>query len=226
MQRVMSSFSKLSYLMQALLSLAFFIIVFGIGVSWALEAIGVPFAQAATIASQASIVLYALWLHQFNGEEIKKELKDKINFPTFWNGVKLTILVLLCNLLVGAVFPVNSSEVPEQTQKIIENNSLIMTVILPIIVAPVFEELAFRAGLKRLLVDKGNWSKLSYVIVSSLIFGLMHYSPGWAGLAHVSLTALMGIVYSTVYLKTENIGIPIASHMLYNGLVVTLASLV
>ena len=226
MQRVMSNFSKLSYLMQALLSLAFFILVFGTGISWALETIGIPFAQSATIASQASIMLYAFWLYQFNGEEIKKELKDKINFSTFWNGVKLTILVLLCNILVGTVFPINSSEIPEQTQKIIENNSLVMTVILPVIIAPVFEELVFRAGLKRLLVDKGSWSKLSYVIVSSLIFGLLHYSPGWSGLAHVSLTALMGIIYSTVYLKTENIGIPIASHMLYNGLVVTLASLV
>lgn len=226
MQRVMNNFSKLSYLMQALLSLAFFILVFGTGISWALETIGIPFAQSATIATQTSIVLYAFWLYQFNGEEIKKELEDKMNFFTFWNGVKLTILVLLCNILVGNVFPIDRSEVPEQTQNIIENNSLIMTVILPIIIAPVFEELAFRAGLKHLLVDKGNWSKLSYAIVSSLIFGLLHYSPGWAGLAHVSLTALMGVVYSTVYLKTENIGIPIASHMLYNGLVVTLASLV
>lgn len=208
-----------------IIALLFSSFVFGVGLVWALQTMGVSPAISGTLSSQMSIIIYGLALFNFNKDVIIDKLKNKLTFEAFWNGIKLTIIVLIVNIIISTLF-IQSSEVPEQTQSIVERNSFLMTFLFPVIVAPIAEELAFRAGLKYVLVDKAGWKSWTYIILSSVIFGLLHWSPGIMGLAHVLLTGLMGTAYSIVYLKTDNIYTPIISHMLYNGLVITVASLV
>jgi len=217
-----NKFGHLIYII-ALLFLSIF--VFGVGLVWALQTMGVSPTISGTLSSQMSIIIYGLALFNFNKDVITDKLKNKLTFEAFWNGIKLTIIVLIINIIISTLF-IQSSEVPEQTQSIVERNSFLMTFLFPVIVAPIAEELAFRAGLKYVLVDKACWKPWTYIILSSVIFGLLHWSPGTMGLAHVLLTGLMGATYSIVYLKTDNIYTPIVSHMLYNGLVITVASLV
>lgn len=217
-----NNFGHLIYII-ALLFLSIF--VFGVGLVWALQTMGVSQTISGTLSSQMSIIIYGLALFKFNKDVITDKLKNKLTFEAFWNGIKLTVIVLIINVIISTLF-LQSSEIPEKTQSVLERNSFLMTFFFPVIVAPIAEELAFRAGLKYVLVDKACWKPWSYIILSSVIFGLLHWSTGIMGLAHVLLTGLMGVTYSIVYLKTDNIYTPIVSHMLYNGLVITVASLV
>lgn len=208
-----------------IIALLFSSFVFGVGLVWALQTMGVSPTISGTLSSQMSIIIYGLALFNFNKNVIIDRFKNKLTFEAFWNGIKLTIIVLIINIIISTLF-IQSSEIPEQTQSIVERNSFLMTFLFPVIVAPVAEELAFRAGLKYVLADKAGWKSWTYIILSSVIFGLLHWSSGIMGFAHVLLTGLMGTAYSIVYLKTDNIYTPIISHMLYNGLVITVASLV
>lgn len=78
-----------------------------------------------------------------------------------------------------------------------------------IVVASLVEELVFRAGLFRYLMDRlpMKWA----VIATSLVFGLIHMS--WV--AVVPLT-LLGVVLCLVYAKTGRLAAPIVLHAMVN----------
>lgn len=221
-----SQLRKLSYLIAAVFFLTLSLFIAGYFLIEPLEKLGMREILSGAIASQSAILLFGLMLFKFNKSEMLNPFKD-LNFKTFWYGVRATVVILFINVLIASIFPQGSGDTPSTTQKIIQDQSFMITFLLPVVIAPIAEEFAFRAGLKYLLVDKGKWHKISYIFTSSIIFGLMHWTPGApTALLHVLLTTFIGVVYSIVYLKTKNIYIPIVSHMLYNGLVVTLATLI
>lgn len=217
---------KFSYLIVAVFSLFLSMLVAGYLLIGPLEELGMRQILSGAIASQSAILLFGLIVFGFNKTEMLKPFKE-FNFKTFWYGVRATVVVLFINVLITFIFPTGSGDTPSTTQKIIQEQSFMITFFLPVVVAPIAEEFAFRAGLKYLLIDKGKWYKTTYILTSSIIFGLLHWTPGApTAFIHVLLTTLMGVIYSFIYLKTKNIYIPIVSHMLYNGLVVTLATLI
>lgn len=217
---------KLSYLIAAVSFLTLSLFIAGYFLIEPLEKLGMREILSGAIASQSAILLFGLMLFGFNKSEMLNPFND-LNFKTFWYGVRATVVILFINVLITSIFPQGSGDTPSTTQKVIQDQSFMITFLLPVVIAPIAEEFAFRAGLKYLLIDKGKWYKTSYIFTSSIIFGLMHWTPGApTALLHVLLTTFIGVVYSIVYLKTKNIYIPIVSHMLYNGLVVTLASLI
>ena len=213
---------KIGYAIYVIALLLLSIFVFGVGLTWFLQTLGLSSTISGTLSSQMSIIIYGLLLFHFDKENISNVLKNKLNFKIFWDGVKTTIIVLIFNVIISTLMQL--SGLPEQTKSVIEKNSFLMTFFLPVIVAPLAEELTFRAGFKFMLIDKAKCKPVSYIMLSSLIFGFLHWSPGITGLAHMLLTGLMGITYDIIYLKTDNIYISIISHMLYNGLVITVAS--
>lgn len=215
---------KLSYLMYAAVALFLSLFLVGVVLLWGLPKIGVSSDISGALASQLSIAFFALILFSSSGERIIDSLKD-FSFKIFWYGVRLTVIVLILNIVATQLFS-TSDIVPETTQNVIAQKSFILTFLLPVLVAPFFEELAFRAGLKSLLVDMAGLKPISYILISSLVFGLLHWVPGSpTALTHVIFTFSMGIAYSFTYLKFNNIYISIVSHMLYNGLVIMAASL-
>lgn len=214
---------KIGYAIYVIALLVLSIFVFGVGLTWFLQTLGLSPTISGTLSSQMSIVIYGLLLFHFDKENILNVLKNKLSFKILWDGVKITIIVLIINVIISTLL-MQSSGLPEQTKSVIEKNSFLMTFFLPVIVAPLAEELTFRAGFKFMLIDKAECKPVSYIILSSLIFGFLHWSPGITGLAHMLLTGLIGITYNIIYLKTDNIYISIISHMLYNGLVITVAS--
>lgn len=223
---IKSLLTKSGYLIYVIALLFLSIFVFGVGATWLLQATGVSTTLSGTMASQLSIAVFGLSLFEFNKLAVKNTLKDKYSLDAFWKGVKLTIVILIINLTISSLVAVDNTGIPESTQSVLDKNSFLMTLLFPVIIAPFFEELTFRAGMKSLLVDKAGWKSISYVIISSIIFGMLHWTPGSpTALSHVLLTGFMGVVYSMVYLKTDNLYIPIISHMIYNGLVITAASL-
>ncbi|HEY5551217.1 MAG TPA: CPBP family intramembrane glutamic endopeptidase [Opitutaceae bacterium] len=81
--------------------------------------------------------------------------------------------------------------------------------VLAVIVAPVAEELIFRAGLFRTLSGRiGRWPAIA---VSSSLFALLHLS--WA--SFVPLFCL-GALFCLAYERTRNLAVPIIAHGLFN----------
>lgn len=97
--------------------------------------------------------------------------------------------------------------------------TIVSAVVLAVISAPLFEELAFRVllqgGLQR-LARRGEWWP---IVVSSLAFGASHTNQGYA---MVSITVLaLGLGY--VYRQTHSYPAVVAMHMAFNGLSLAMA---
>ena len=82
-----------------------------------------------------------------------------------------------------------------------------------VIVAPVIEEFIFRGILIHIWATK--WKTSSAIILSSLIFGLLHFNPIGASIA--------GIVWTLLYIRTGSLFIPIVAHAMNNTLAIALA---
>lgn len=84
------------------------------------------------------------------------------------------------------------------------------------IAGPVTEELVFREGITGYWLRKGH-SPWVAIIVSSLIFGLIHMNP-----VQVFSAFLIGLLLGTLYWKTRNIWLCSAMHILNNSVSVLL----
>ncbi|MFD2130471.1 CPBP family intramembrane glutamic endopeptidase [Pseudogracilibacillus auburnensis] len=86
-------------------------------------------------------------------------------------------------------------------------------ILIPAILAPIFEELIFRKILFGTLHKKLHffWAAL----ISSLIFGVLHMD-----LLHILIYVTMGFVFAYLYVKTKRIIVPIIVHMSLNTITV------
>ena len=85
----------------------------------------------------------------------------------------------------------------------------ILLIILAGFLAPIVEELVFRAGLYRFL--KGQTGKTTAMILSSAVFAVLH----WNVLVFPTLM-LLGIALCLSYESSGNIKVPIAFHAIFN----------
>ncbi|MEK4628181.1 type II CAAX endopeptidase family protein [Solibacillus sp. FSL R7-0682] len=79
------------------------------------------------------------------------------------------------------------------------------------ILAPLWEELFFRGILLRRFMLK--WSPQKSIIISSLLFGIIHLNP-----INVVFAFFLGCVLAFVYLKTKSIIVPMILHSFSNFL--------
>ena len=93
-----------------------------------------------------------------------------------------------------------------------------------LIFAPIVEELLFRGSIRRIIKND-----VLFVIISGLIFGSLHVvmEPTWfefifRGLPYVTL----GMYFSYVYVRTENITVSMICHFIQNVLAVSMMFLI
>lgn len=79
------------------------------------------------------------------------------------------------------------------------------------ILAPIWEEMLFRGVLLRRFTLK--WSPQKSIIISSLIFGIIHLNP-----INIVFAFALGCVLGYAYLKTKNIVVPMLLHSFSNFL--------
>lgn len=79
------------------------------------------------------------------------------------------------------------------------------------ILAPIYEELLFRGILLRRFTLR--WSPQKSIIISSIIFGIIHLNP-----INVVFAFALGCVLGYAYLKTKNIFVPMLLHSFSNFL--------
>jgi membrane protease YdiL (CAAX protease family) len=129
----------------------------------------------------------------------------------------IKIVLLLCfataAILIGIKFPIISQiPIPEYIQKILFDRGSetgVYSFITIVIAAPILEELIFRGIILNGLLK--SYSPLKSIIISSLLFGLVHLNP-WQFIG----ASIGGILSGWVYFKTKKITLPIIIHMTNN----------
>lgn len=84
--------------------------------------------------------------------------------------------------------------------------------VLAVIVAPLSEELIFRAGIFRFLRTRPGVPRWTAYAVSALLFGVLHLST-----ASFPQLVVLGLLFAYAYERTGNIGVPMLAHALFNG---------
>jgi len=81
--------------------------------------------------------------------------------------------------------------------------------LLAVVIAPMTEELVFRAGVFRILEGRiGRWPAMA---ASSCLFALLHFS--WLSFAPLFC---LGILFCMAYERSRNIAVPMIAHGLFN----------
>ncbi len=131
----------------------------------------------------------------------------------------IKIVLLLCfataAIVIGIKFPIVSQiPVPDYMQKILLDRGSetgVYSFISIVIAAPILEELIFRGIILNGLLK--SYSPLKSIIISSLLFGLVHLNP-WQFIG----VSIIGILTGWVYFKTNKLTLSIIIHMTNNFL--------
>ncbi len=102
----------------------------------------------------------------------------------------------------------------ESTFKMMQDN--IVGVLTMAIIAPIFEEMFFRGAIEGYLLRK--WKNPRYaILVSALIFGIVHINP-----IQVLFAFLFGLILGEIYFRTKSLTAVIILHFINNAASVAL----
>ena len=161
---------------------------------------------------------YLLLLILFLKKELKEELKLlKTNYKDYFIKSILIFLagalLMFISTLIISKFTGQSISGNETEIRNFIKNSPLLTIILAVIISPIIEELVFRKAIKNIFNNK-----YLFIIISSLIFGLLHVSSirDINELLFSIPYIIMGISFAITYQKTNNIFTSIILHSSYN----------
>jgi len=118
-------------------------------------------------------------------------------------------LLLQFGLTSHIVYLIPMPESMKQVFYELANDYSYLTLITLIILAPILEEIICRGIILKGLLNK--YSPIIAILVSSLIFGIMHLNP-WQFIGAFGI----GIINGWIYWKTKNIVLPIIIHFTNN----------
>ncbi|MCC8046026.1 MAG: CPBP family intramembrane metalloprotease [Clostridiales bacterium] len=184
--------------------------------SWEINKIALPLHYFV-----ASIVYFVLFFfgfkyirnHFFKDIEIYGLNEVKIHRGYLLYGIAELVLFYVGAMIIGGQFVF-----PEMDLYLFAQNATSFPGTF--LVAPIIEELVFR-GLIQGIISK-NYNRYAGVIVSSLIFGAVHLMNGSLSLISafqlIISGALVGVMFSCIYLSTGSIWASVTVHALYNGI--------
>lgn len=120
---------------------------------------------------------------------------------------------MICNILINTFFHINTSSNQEEIIKTFDK-APIYTLILATIFAPILEELVFRLSIRKMF--KNN---TIFIIVSGLLFGLMHVieANSIQELLFIIPYSIPGCIFAYTLIKSDNILVPIGLHFIHNS---------
>ncbi|PER63516.1 CPBP family intramembrane glutamic endopeptidase [Priestia megaterium] len=159
-----------------------------------------------------------------------KKQKYKISSVLHIKGIHKqlpTILVLIClliafslgaywltNYMLSFIFPDYVAEMLSEDVPMPSNNfQYILLGINICLVGPIAEEFIFRGLLLKRLAKKTNI--IASAIITNLIFGLIH--------SDIIGASMFGFILTLLFLKTDNLLVPIISHILNNTILMVLS---
>lgn len=166
----------------------------------------------------AYLVVFKMILNRM---EIKKSELFNSNYLTPKMLITFTVM-MLGFVIISSQIDIFINRLLPMSQFLVDlfndtaNSEYFVISIITLIVIPViFEELMFRGFILKGLIK--NYSPKTAIIVSALLFGLIHLNP-WQ-----FVTAfLLGLIFAWIALKTKSIIFPMLGHLI-NNLIATLA---
>ncbi|XMB66399.1 type II CAAX endopeptidase family protein [Mycoplasmatota bacterium zrk1] len=139
----------------------------------------------------------------------KRIIKNLLYIVIFFMIITLTFyfLIYIMNLFFDIDTSINQKGLIE-----LYNEGPIIFTITTIILVPFIEEVVFRGVMYNLFYQ--NFNKLIGIVLSSLIFGLLHVVSG--DLIYLPIYSILGAVLLLSYIKSNNLLVPILVHSLYN----------
>jgi len=119
------------------------------------------------------------------------------------------------HLLIQLHLPTAKQEMVEIFFRTASPARLVGLTVMAVVLAPVAEELIFRAGIFRFL--RGRAPRLVALVLPALFFALLHVDrTNLNGLVTVAPLTALGIVFSLAYERTGRIAVPMLAHALFN----------
>ena len=183
----------------------------------------VPLLQSGLIVAGISIVVLVLFIFG-----ARKTQLASFNFSFFrakdLARLGLSYLVIICSNILGSILLQLSNETTTANQSqindMVQNSSLISSFFLLVLIAPICEEILCRGVIpKKLFRGKEN---VGY-IVGAIIFALLHLPTNLPSL--LIYGGMSTVLTWTVY-KTQRLEMSILLHMIVNGVVFCLLTLV
>lgn len=146
-----------------------------------------------------------------------KKLNKKNILTTLIYFIIGFLLMMLSNYIINYIIIPNGISNNEQSNRdLLLNNKLLYGLLLSLII-PYIEEIVFRLSFKKSI--KNN---TIFILISSTIFGLLHIisSTKLIELLYFIPYFILGLTFSTIYTKTNNIFCSTLSHILNNTITV------
>lgn len=130
------------------------------------------------------------------------------------HGPLVFILVIFTGVIVELFYPISPSEVQPFTEMVLQASSPIQLAVLfifGVIIAPFAEELYFRGLLFTVL--KQNLGLVGGIVVSGIVFGLLHFD-----LPRFLPLMVGGMALAILYHKSKSLYAPMIAHGVWNAL--------
>ncbi len=169
---------------------------------------------ALEIVFPASVIIY-LWLYKkMNGRDMIKSLglsKDKISFYVLGLGVLLFFIISILGIGVGLIQSITGTAI--NTNVAVEfAGAPLWFYLFASVITPICEEVLFRG----FMVPRIG------IIVSALIFGLLHFSYNSTFGIEIIAATIFGLLAGYVFKKTGSLYPSILAHILVNTLAVAM----
>ena len=165
------------------------------------------------LISYILLTIYFLIIYKKDLKEYIKKFKLK-NIPIiliYW--IIGFILMMISNYIINyLIIPNGLSNNEAGNRELLFNNKLIYSMILCIFI-PIIEEITFRLEFKKNIKNKNI-----FVLISSITFALLHIlsTTKLIELLYIIPYLILGITFSKIYIKTDNLISSIIAHILHN----------
>ena len=125
-------------------------------------------------------------------------------------GFLLNLVTSLGVTLISEMLPESWNDSLSQSIDLVSTGQNFWLLLLTTgILVPIMEEITFRYGIHQYIARSNvTWA----IILSSVVFGLMHGNP-----IQIAYATVMGVILALVYQKTQNLWYPIIIHMAVNS---------
>ena len=165
------------------------------------------------LISYMLLTIYFIIIYKKDLKEYIKKFKLK-NIPViliYW--IIGFILMMISNYITNyLIIPNGLSNNEAGNRELLFNNKLIYSIILCILI-PTLEEITFRLEFK-----KNIKKQKIFILVSSITFALLHIlsTTKLIELLYIIPYLILGITFSKIYIKTDNLISSIIAHILHN----------
>ena len=171
---------------------------------------------ASLLLSPVCTALTVLWGVYRSKTSIKKYFTDKLDkkldmvfYFLFFAGVYCISLIL--GGILEQFIPANE----DINSMFIQGFSSWIGILSIVVLAPVFEEMLFRGIILRGFLK--NYSATKSIIITAVLFGVLHLNP-----VQSIIAALLGLALGWIFVKTGSLWVCILFHALNNGLAILL----